>query len=56
MACSGPMWSSPGPFGIAALKPTSLFGVDLPQLTHGVVWSLTLNILVLYRLLAAGAR
>lgn len=34
-----------GPLGIEALKPTALFGVDLPQLTHGVVWSLTLNIL-----------
>ena len=44
----GVFWSDvvvTGPFGIAALKPTSLFAVDLPQLTHGVVWSLTLNIL-----------
>ena len=44
----GVFWSDvvvTGPFGIAALKPTALFGVDLPQLTHGVVWSLTLNIL-----------
>ena len=44
----GVFWSDvvvTGPFGIAALKPTSLFGVDLPQLTHGVVWSLTLNVL-----------
>ncbi|MFL5160614.1 MAG: NahK/ErcS family hybrid sensor histidine kinase/response regulator [Microvirga sp.] len=44
----GVFWSDvvvTGPFGITALKPTSLFGVDLPQLTHGVVWSLTLNIL-----------
>ncbi|MGO4573772.1 PAS domain-containing hybrid sensor histidine kinase/response regulator [Microvirga sp. 2TAF3] len=44
----GVFWSDvvvTGPFGIVALKPTALFGVDLPQLTHGVVWSLTLNIL-----------
>jgi len=44
----GVFWSDvvvTGPFGITALKPNALFGVDLPQLTHGVVWSLTLNIL-----------
>jgi Na+/proline symporter/signal transduction histidine kinase/ActR/RegA family two-component response regulator len=44
----GVFWSDlvvTGPFGLTALKPTALFGVDLPQLTHGVVWSLTLNIL-----------
>jgi Na+/proline symporter/signal transduction histidine kinase/ActR/RegA family two-component response regulator len=44
----GVFWSDvvvTGPFGVTALKPTSLFGVDLPQLTHGVIWSLTLNIL-----------
>lgn len=33
-----------GPFGLAALKPTALFGTDLPTLTHGVLWSLALNI------------
>ena len=26
--------------GSARLKPTALFGLDLPRLTHGVVWSL----------------
>jgi len=44
----GVFWSDvvvSGPFGISALKPTALFGVDLPQLTHGVVWSLALNII-----------
>lgn len=44
----GVFWSDvvvSGPFGIEALKPTSLFGVDLPQLTHGVVWSLALNVI-----------
>lgn len=34
-----------GPFGLGLLKPTALFGVDLPQLTHGVAWSLGANIL-----------
>src|ERR1700704_751506 len=34
-----------GPFGIAALRPQALFGADLPPLMHGVVWSLSLNIL-----------
>jgi Na+/proline symporter/signal transduction histidine kinase len=34
-----------GPFGIAAIKPTGLFGLDLTRLTHGVLWSLGANIL-----------
>src|SRR5437868_9455198 len=34
-----------GPFGIAALRPQALFGADLPPLLHGVLWSLSLNIL-----------
>src|SRR4030081_370816 len=34
-----------GPFGIEALRPQALFGADLPPLMHGVVWSLSLNIL-----------
>ncbi|WP_375461653.1 NahK/ErcS family hybrid sensor histidine kinase/response regulator [uncultured Enterovirga sp.] len=33
-----------GPFGIAGLNPVSLAGTDLPRLTHGVLWSLGLNI------------
>ena len=33
-----------GPFGIAALRPTALAGTELPQLTHGVLWSLGLNL------------
>jgi Na+/proline symporter/signal transduction histidine kinase len=44
----GVFWSDvvlTGPFGIEALKPTALFGVELPQLTHGVIWSLSLNVL-----------
>ncbi len=34
-----------GPLGIAPLKPTALFGVELPQLVHGVFFSLLGNIL-----------
>ncbi len=33
-----------GPFGIEALRPTALFGTDMNQLTHGVVWSLAANV------------
>ncbi len=34
-----------GPLGIAALKPTALFGTEAPSLVHGVFWSLALNLL-----------
>src|SRR5438477_6155136 len=34
-----------GPWGIEALRPQALFGADLPPLLHGVVWSLSLNLL-----------
>jgi Na+/proline symporter/signal transduction histidine kinase len=34
-----------GPFGIEALRPQALFGSDLPPLLHGVLWSLSLNLL-----------
>jgi len=34
-----------GPWGIVWLRPQALFGLDLHPLVHGVVWSLTLNIL-----------
>ena len=33
-----------GPFGLWFLRPQALFGLDLPQLAHGVFWSLALNI------------
>ena len=48
LAVEGAFWSSfvtQGPFGAAWLKPTALFGAELPQLTHGVLWSLALNVL-----------
>jgi len=32
-------------FGIEALRPQALFGADLPPLLHGVLWSLSLNLL-----------
>ncbi|MGE8551852.1 MAG: PAS-domain containing protein, partial [Acinetobacter calcoaceticus] len=36
-----------GPFGINALRPESLFGFEsFAPLTHGVIWSLGLNILL----------
>lgn len=35
-----------GPFGIEWLRPQALFGLHLASLTHGVLWSLGLNVLV----------
>jgi Na+/proline symporter/signal transduction histidine kinase len=34
-----------GPLGIHQLRPTALFATNMPPLTHGVVWSLSLNTL-----------
>jgi Na+/proline symporter/CheY-like chemotaxis protein len=34
-----------GPWGIEALRPQNLFGLSLPPLVHGVLWSLSLNLL-----------
>ncbi|MDB5510388.1 MAG: histidine kinase [Hyphomicrobiales bacterium] len=34
-----------GPMGIGYLKPTALFGLELKPLVHGVMWSLSLNVL-----------
>jgi Na+/proline symporter/CheY-like chemotaxis protein len=42
---------SHGPWGIAALRPQALLGLDLPPLAHGVFWALSLN-LVAYVLLS----
>src|SRR6201991_3461805 len=33
------------PFRIEALRPQALFGADLPPLMHGVIWSLSLNLI-----------
>src|SRR3954451_10529213 len=35
-----------GPLGIEALRPQALFGADLPPLLHGVLWSLSLTLLM----------
>ncbi len=42
---AGVMFLQHGPFGIEALRPQALFDADLPPLLHGVLWSLSLNIL-----------
>lgn len=34
-----------GPLGIVWLRPQALFGIDMPPLTHGVLWSLTVNVI-----------
>ena len=34
-----------GPWHMALLRPQALLGLDLPPLVHGVLWSLSLNIL-----------
>jgi Na+/proline symporter/CheY-like chemotaxis protein/two-component sensor histidine kinase len=34
-----------GPFGFEPLRPQALFGADLSPLLHGVLWSLSLNVL-----------
>eukprot|EP01037_Dinobryon_pediforme_P007001 gene7001-7070_t len=34
-----------GPLGISFLKPTALFGLSMPEVPHGVFWSLFANIL-----------
>jgi len=42
---AGILFLQHGPFGIDALKPQALLGTDLSPLLHGVLWSLSLNIL-----------
>ncbi|WP_306518265.1 PAS-domain containing protein [Rheinheimera sp.] len=41
----GQEWMLAGAFGQSWLKPTALFGLELDQLSHGVFWSLGLNLL-----------
>jgi Na+/proline symporter/CheY-like chemotaxis protein len=36
---------SQGPWGLAVLRPQALFWLDLPPLAHGVIWSLSVNVL-----------
>ena len=33
-----------GPWHIVALRPQNLFGIELPPLVHGVLWSLAVNL------------
>jgi Na+/proline symporter/signal transduction histidine kinase len=42
---AGMLFIQHGPFGIEALRPQALFGTDLAPLMHGVLWSLSANIL-----------
>ena len=36
-----------GPFGLEALRPQALFGTEAEPLNHGVMWSLSINLLFL---------
>ncbi|WP_088347514.1 MULTISPECIES: PAS domain-containing hybrid sensor histidine kinase/response regulator [Rhodomicrobium] len=40
----GPDIMRNGPFGLHFLRPDALFGVELDSLTHGVIWSMLVNI------------
>ena len=40
-----PGFLAAGPWGIDALRPQHLLGIELPSLVHGVMWSLVLNII-----------
>jgi len=43
-----PAWVNEGPFGLTWLKPDALFGLQMPNaFSHGVLWSLTLNVAVM---------
>jgi Na+/proline symporter/signal transduction histidine kinase len=41
----GTAFLADGPFGIGFLRAQVLFGLDMPPLIHGMVWSLALNLL-----------
>lgn len=43
-----PALVSEGPFGLALLRPQALLGVQASPLVHGVLWSLTVNVLVFF--------
>ncbi|MES2750748.1 MAG: hybrid sensor histidine kinase/response regulator [Pseudomonadota bacterium] len=42
----GAIWLTQGLFGIAALRPQALLGTEMAPLIHGVLWSLSLNVLM----------
>ncbi|MCF2525186.1 hybrid sensor histidine kinase/response regulator [Bradyrhizobium sp. G127] len=41
----GAIWLKQGLFGITALRPQALLGTEMAPLIHGVLWSLSLNML-----------
>jgi Na+/proline symporter/signal transduction histidine kinase len=41
----GTQWIQEGLFGISALRPQNLLGSQMSPLIHGLLWSLTLNVL-----------
>jgi Na+/proline symporter/signal transduction histidine kinase len=51
---AGLMLLQHGPLGIEALRPQALLGADLPPLLHGVLWSLSLNLLTYLAVSLAG--
>jgi Na+/proline symporter/signal transduction histidine kinase len=51
---AGLMLLQHGPFGIEALRPQALLATDLPPLLHGVLWSLSLNLLTYLAVSLAG--
>ena len=51
---AGLMLLQHGPLGIEALRPQALLGTDLPPLLHGVLWSLSLNLLTYLTVSLAG--
>ena len=42
---AGMMFLQHGPMGLEALRPQALFGTALSPLMHGVIWSLSVNVL-----------
>ncbi len=45
LSAPGTSWLIDGPLGIAALRPQALFGTVAEPLNHGVLWSLSINLL-----------
>jgi len=43
-----PALLSEGPFGLSVLRPQALLGVHAAPLTHGVMWSLVINVLCFF--------
>jgi len=41
----GAIWLKEGLFGLTALRPQALLGTEMAPLIHGVLWSLSLNLL-----------